>query len=54
MIYFDKKTKDVLVEKIALNMQAGGYLFIGHAESLGQANRFFDYVMPAVYRRKMF
>jgi chemotaxis protein methyltransferase CheR len=52
MIYFDTPTREELVKKFSANLIEGGYLFIGHSESLGRANPYFDYVRPAVYRKK--
>ncbi len=49
MIYFDNETKLGLVERIYDNMEQGGYLFIGHSESLGRDATRFRYVMPSVY-----
>ncbi|OVE77377.1 chemotaxis protein CheR [bacterium F16] len=51
MIYFDRETRDALVERYAQVMAPGGYLFIGHSETLGRDNDHFKYVMPAVYQR---
>jgi len=51
MIYFDAKTRDQLVEKFYEFTEQGGFLFIGHSESLGQTKTAFKYVMPAVYRK---
>jgi len=51
MIYFDSKTRDELVNKFYDNMEQGGYLFIGHSESLNQTKTAFKYAMPAVYRK---
>ena len=50
MIYFDEKTKNELVNKFYDNMEQGGYLFIGHSESLVRGETDFRYLMPAVYR----
>ncbi|NLZ83189.1 MAG: protein-glutamate O-methyltransferase CheR [Clostridiales bacterium] len=50
MIYFDEKTKNKLVNKFYDNMEQGGYLFIGHSESLVRGETDFRYLMPAVYR----
>ncbi len=52
MIYFDKPTRDNLVRKFAQNTVPGGYLFIGHSESIGRDCSVYDYVKPAVYRKK--
>jgi chemotaxis protein methyltransferase CheR len=51
MIYFDQKTKDRLVEKFYALLEDGGYLFIGHSESLNRDATRFKYIRPAVYRK---
>lgn len=51
MIYFDKKTKYELVNKFYEHMEYGGYLFVGHSESLISGETKFQYIMPAVYRK---
>lgn len=51
MIYFDNNTKRELIRKFYDNMDYGGYLFIGHSESLNGENMGFKYVMPSVYRK---
>lgn len=52
MIYFDSSTKSKLVNKFYNMMEHGGYLFIGHSESLNRDGTSFKYVMPAVYRKE--
>jgi chemotaxis protein methyltransferase CheR len=52
MIYFDNDTKNELVRKFYNNMEQGGYLFIGHSESLNGEFRGFKYIMPSVYRKE--
>ncbi|MDF2484976.1 MAG: cheR3 [Herbinix sp.] len=51
MIYFDEKTKNTLVNKYYDLLESGGYLFIGHSESLNRDELRFKYVQPAVYRK---
>jgi chemotaxis protein methyltransferase CheR len=51
MIYFDPFTRDDLVKRFYDHMVPGGFLFIGHAESLNQTNTQFKYDRPAVYRK---
>jgi len=34
MIYFDKATQEAVIQKICRNLNPGGYLFVGHSESL--------------------
>ncbi|RMF68904.1 MAG: protein-glutamate O-methyltransferase CheR [Calditrichaeota bacterium] len=52
MIYFDESTRNRLVARYHRYMEPDGYLFVGHSESLGQNNRFYRYVRPAVYQKK--
>ncbi len=49
MIYFDKKTQERLVNKFYDNLKTGGWLFIGHSESLTGIKHQFKYVEPSVY-----
>jgi len=51
MIYFDKPTQEVVVNKLADWLEPGGYLFVGHAESLSGVRHSLQYVQPAVYRK---
>ena len=50
MIYFETETKNALIERFYDVTKEGGYLFVGHAESVGKNTRY-KYVKPAVYRR---
>ena len=52
MIYFDNDTKNRLVEKFYDHLEYGGYLFIGHSESLSRESTRFKYVLPSVYRKE--
>jgi chemotaxis protein methyltransferase CheR len=52
MIYFDKKTQGELVNRFHRYIADGGYLFIGHSESLNGISHPFQYVRPSVYRKK--
>lgn len=51
MIYFDANTRDALMQRFHQNLGRGGFLFIGHSESLGQRSSLFKYVQPAVYQK---
>lgn len=51
MIYFDSETKRELINKFYNSLEYGGYLFIGHSESLGREDTRFKYIMPAVYKK---
>ncbi len=51
MIYFDAQTKKDLTDRFYDSMEPGGFLFIGHSESLNREETRFEYVTPAVYRK---
>lgn len=52
MIYFDLKTKKELVSKFYDFTEPGGYLFIGHSESLNREETKYKYILPAIYRKE--
>jgi len=52
MIYFDRPTRDALIARFHRHTVPGGYLYIGHSETLGRDGALYDYVLPAAYRRK--
>ena len=52
MIYFDQQTKDALVQRFYNATVPGGYLFIGHSESLNKATTPYHYLMPSAYRKE--
>ena len=51
MIYFDQKTRIELLAKFRRHLKSGGYLFVGHSESLGGIDRRLGFVQvkPTVY-----
>ena len=51
MIYFDQKTQENVVNRLAACLEPGGYLFVGHAESLTAIRHDLQYVKPAVYQK---
>ncbi len=51
MIYFDSQTKDELVNKFARLLKPGGYLIIGHAESVNREKVNLKYVRPSIYQK---
>ncbi len=50
MIYFDRQTQEELVGRLAQHLLPGGYLLIGHAESLAGVKHPYHSVKPAIYR----
>lgn len=53
MIYFDTTTKNRLIQQFYEALEPGGYLFIGHSESLESHKFGFQYVKPSVYRKPL-
>jgi len=51
MIYFDQQTREGLVQRFNQFTVNGGYLFIGHSETLGRNHALYRYVMPAVFQK---
>lgn len=51
VIYFDRPTQEVLFQKFCNNLQPGGYLFIGHSESLSGMPLPIRQVAPTVFQR---
>lgn len=51
MIYFDRETQSTLMEKFYRYLRPGGYLFIGHSESLQWIGHQFDYIQPTIYQK---
>lgn len=51
MIYFDQPTRDALVARFHQFTEPGGYLFIGHSETLGRAQTLYNYIQPALYQK---
>jgi len=50
MIYFDNKSRASLLHRLAQQLEPGGYLFVGHAESVAAIAPSLRFVEPAVYR----
>lgn len=53
MIYFDGPTQEKLVNKFHRYLRPGGYLFIGHSESLQWVKHPFEAIAPTIYRKGM-
>ena len=51
IIYFDKETQEKLMVKFSRHLNAGGYLFLGHSESLHGYQTPFVQVAPTIYRK---
>ncbi len=51
IIYFDRQTQIKLFEKFYAQLAPGGYMFIGHSETLSGINEEFRAVGPSIYRK---
>jgi chemotaxis protein methyltransferase CheR len=51
MIYFDKPTQERVVANLSQFLEPGGYLMIGHSESLMGVRHGLEYVQPAIYKK---
>jgi len=51
IIYFDRDTQRELFARIYRHMAPGGFLFIGHSESLTGVSDDFERVAPTIYRK---
>lgn len=50
MIYFDQSTKDALVQRFFGASSRGGYLLIGHSETIGR-NSGYRFIAPATFQK---
>ena len=53
MIYFDQETKNSLINRFYNATVPGGYLMIGHSESLDRATINYKYIQPSIYRKPL-
>lgn len=51
MIYFDPPTKRAVVERLLPYLGSGGYLIVGHSESMNGMNEVLKPIQPSIYRK---
>jgi chemotaxis protein methyltransferase CheR len=51
IIYFDRPTQERILQKLSAHLLPGGYMFVGHAETLHDMKLPLTPVAPALYRR---
>lgn len=51
MIYFEMPTKHEIISKFYDALMPGGYLMIGHSESLSSFDHKFKYIKPSIYQK---
>jgi chemotaxis protein methyltransferase CheR len=53
MIYFDRDTQQELIHRLTRQLVPGGYLMVGHSESLMAINHSLCPARPAIYRKPL-
>jgi chemotaxis protein methyltransferase CheR len=51
LIYFNTETKRAVVARILNTLRPGGFLLIGHSESLAEVSTAVEVIAPAIYRK---
>jgi len=51
LIYFDRTTQSEVISQFHHVLQSGGYLFLGHAESLSGTSEEFKFLRASIYRK---
>jgi len=51
IIYFDRPTQERILQKLSSYLLPGGFMFVGHAETLHDMKLPLEPVAPALYRR---
>lgn len=51
LIYFDRETQEQVIGKLCKKLKSGGYLFIGHSESIMAMNLPLEQIKPTIFRR---
>ncbi|WP_109487408.1 CheR family methyltransferase [Occallatibacter savannae] len=52
MIYFSHETQSRLIQRFANTLNPGGYLFVGHSETLTGMQHGLEHIQPAIYRKR--
>lgn len=51
LIYFNRETQENVIKKLCLNLKSGGYLFIGHSESIMGMDVPLTQIKPTIFKR---
>ena len=51
LIYFDKATQCMVINKLAERLKPGGYLFLGHAETVSSMQLPLVAVQPTILKK---
>lgn len=51
MIYFDRRTQEQLLGRFYRYLKPGGFVIVGHCESLNSIRHKFKYIQPTIYQK---
>lgn len=51
LIYFDRETQEKVINKLCRHLALGGYLFIGHSESVANMKVPLETIKPTIFRK---
>jgi chemotaxis protein methyltransferase CheR len=52
LIYFEREKQDAVINRLSGHLRPGGYLLLGHSESLaGTGQTFLQQVAPTIFRK---
>jgi len=51
LIYFNRESKDAVIERLLRHLSPSGLLFLGHSETLATSSYGMEHAGPTVYRR---
>jgi chemotaxis protein methyltransferase CheR len=52
LIYFEKPTQTEVIARLAEHLSPGGWLLVGHAESMTVKHRALEQVRPTIFRKR--
>ncbi|SHK50402.1 chemotaxis protein methyltransferase CheR [Reichenbachiella agariperforans] len=53
LIYFDRENQDKVISRLVKKLKPGGYLFVGHSESLFRTATNLKLVKPTIYQKAL-
>ncbi|MDD3314920.1 MAG: protein-glutamate O-methyltransferase CheR, partial [Syntrophaceticus sp.] len=51
LIYFDAETRKNMAKRFSLYLEHGGYMLVGHSETLDRSSGLYRFIQPAVFQR---
>ncbi len=51
LIYFDRPTQEKVILKLCSKLESGGYLFLGHSESISNMNLPLIQIQPTIFKK---